>query len=63
MDPEYSSPRDIPKVVVEEDVPSRSYYSSHINIEPGKIINDIGLINRHMLSCVFFRGCTLFCFD
>lgn len=32
-----SSPRDIkiPKVVVDEEIPSRSYYSSHINIEPG----------------------------
>lgn len=35
---EISSPRDISGSLprVEEEIPSRSYYSSHIHIEPGK---------------------------
>lgn len=33
-----SSPRDIPvRVIDDEIIPSRSYYSSHLHVEPGKL--------------------------
>lgn len=53
---ESSSPRDIigslTKAVVDEDVPSRSYYSSHINIEPGdaRYSASIESIRAHSLA-------------
>lgn len=50
---ESSSPRDIAgsisRAIVDEEVPSRSYYSSHLNIEPGKKKADNFDNNKHEL--------------